>query len=685
MRLYITTVSRFRSLCARMHCAPHCGGQSHTDSTLDPEILLSRLQESTSQEVRALADKHPEVLSLDYLLWIADREAASGGDKKARLTQICGQLVAIRLGIDSASLDITQAEIAAAQAAEPSRLPDALRRLYLPDTLQDQQDDIVTGLMPATDVEQRRQALARHQIGSALSVEQAAAAEEQVAALMAGIHEQKVRSGLQLMGRKELDPADAALPLDLGEADAAERILQVLLDAPDALSRQLLLPEAFEQAPAGSEAAHEDPDVDLLSTSPLRLLQAIDRHLTRPDSLTVQRELMLETLASSRSKTAFKASSAATLELLSEDCAALCSQALGLVLHIRVIRSDIKMAKRAIFVTLLLLALLGSSTASRQLLQNSPTPDSPSSPSPTPASPSPTPASPSPSPASASPSPTPGKCYYGNSDVPLYCDSPSPPPAPVASPPPPHGKCYYGNSDVPLYCDSPSPVASPPPPPPKDNNCFYGNSDIPLPAAPGSDKVLVEAADDFFTTSAVTIQGVTFEGLLPAAMTPENQGQYITSIGALLYAVYPQNSNPAVDGTKVASREGSPADTNIFNITTAAFQLTKLSDDIVTMPVIQDYNIEPVPNQLQTDQHGVLTYPPAISGKRYEIFVPFQYNLPAGAHVFVVPQVGIDCHSATPYAEHQCGFAWSSAPYPVSYANQVCTAAGHPIPSMDPG
>lgn len=72
---------------------------------------------------------------------------------------------------------------------------------------------------------------------------------EQVAALQAGIRDQKARSALELMGRKQLSPAD--LQAGLGEAEAAARILQVLLDVPDDMQRLALLPEAF--APASEE------------------------------------------------------------------------------------------------------------------------------------------------------------------------------------------------------------------------------------------------------------------------------------------------------------------------------------------------------------------------------------------------------------------------------------------------
>ena len=68
----------------------------------------------------------------------------------------------------------------------------------------------------------------------------------QVAALTSGIRDQKERSALQLMGRKLLSPAD--FERGFGEADAAERILQALLDLPTEQHRLQLLPDAFEQA-----------------------------------------------------------------------------------------------------------------------------------------------------------------------------------------------------------------------------------------------------------------------------------------------------------------------------------------------------------------------------------------------------------------------------------------------------
>lgn len=106
---------------------------------------------------------------------------------------------------------------------------------------------------------------------------------------------------------------------------------------------------------------------------------------------------------------------------------------------------------------------------------------------------------------------------------------------------------------------------------------------------------------------------MSFEGLLPAVITPGTASQYITSVGALLYLPYPEDSDPALDGSKVPSRLGSPADYNLLNITTPAYQITPLGDDVVTVPaVIQDGNIQPLSaGQQQTGASA----PPAILGK----------------------------------------------------------------------
>ena len=57
--------------------------------------------------------------------------------------------------------------------------------------------------------------------------------------------------------------------------------------------------------------------------------------------------------------------------------------------------------------------------------------------------------------------------------------------------------------------------------------------------------------------------------------------------------------------------------------------------------------------------------------QRYQFYIPFKYDIPAGAHLFFVPQVGLNCKMDTPAAEDACNFMWASAPYPVTPANGV--------------
>ncbi|KAK9813910.1 hypothetical protein WJX73_004492 [Symbiochloris irregularis] len=353
-------------------------------------------------------------------------------------------------------------------------------------------------------------------------------------------------------------------------------------------------------------------------------------------------------------------------------------------------------ARSALTLAILILSLCHTPEAHRQLLQVPPFPIINIPPfAPVVGAPSPPP------PIAGAPSPPPSPIYGAPNSPPPVGSSPPPssPPPPLSSPPlsspppPPPGKCFYGNSDVPLFCDYPPPPNSPPPPPnspvlsspPPPSPPFVaspppppGTSYTPIfttgpgnyqvgstsyPASIANNELPVETADDFYVPSAVTIQGMSFEGLLPADFSPATVTQYITSVGALLYALYPQDSNPSLDGTKVATRLGSPADYNLDNITTTAYQVTSLGDQIVSIPAaIDSVNIQPPPNQLQAGS----TAPPAILGKKYQFFVPFQYSLPAGAHVFVAPQIGLDCSTIPALPQSLCNFVWSSAQYPTS-------------------
>ena len=62
--------------------------------------------------------------------------------------------------------------------------------------------------------------------------------------------------------------------------------------------------------------------------------------------------------------------------------------------------------------------------------------------------------------------------------------------------------------------------------------------------------------------------------------------------------------------------------------------------------------------------------------QRFQIYVPMSYAATAGAHLYFVPQVGLDCNLDTPTAEDACNFMWSSAPYPIQAFDAVSHLTG---------
>ena len=56
----------------------------------------------------------------------------------------------------------------------------------------------------------------------------------------------------------------------------------------------------------------------------------------------------------------------------------------------------------------------------------------------------------------------------------------------------------------------------------------------------------------------------------------------------------------------------------------------------------------------------------------FQFYVPFQHDVPAGTHLFFVPQVGLDCPQIDKdHMKLSCDFVWASAPYPISAGRGV--------------
>ncbi|CAL5224445.1 g7132 [Coccomyxa viridis] len=116
------------------------------------------------------------------------------------------------------------------------------------------------------------------QPGAALPPEAAELQQQQISQLSASMRQARMRSTVELLGRKQLAPGEE---LPLTPADPASRILEALLNVPDQAERLQMLPEALQAPDPATAAAEEDLETELLWTTPVRLLQAIDVALLR--------------------------------------------------------------------------------------------------------------------------------------------------------------------------------------------------------------------------------------------------------------------------------------------------------------------------------------------------------------------------------------------------------------------
>ncbi len=114
----------------------------------------------------------------------------------------------------------------------------------------------------------------RQQSLQQLAPEGLAFLEQQVMALRESMNERKMTSTTALLGRTEQQPQGVEA---VAAADAAARILDYLLSLDDAEARAAQLPDAFSAG--DGDVADDDDEQEQLSTTPLLLLQAIERRM----------------------------------------------------------------------------------------------------------------------------------------------------------------------------------------------------------------------------------------------------------------------------------------------------------------------------------------------------------------------------------------------------------------------
>jgi hypothetical protein len=180
---------------------------------------------------------------------------------------------------------------------------------------------------------------------------------------------------------------------------------------------------------------------------------------------------------------------------------------------------------------------------------------------------------------------------------------------------------------------------------------------------PSSGSIEIEAADDFATTSATAITGLTFTGLIPTGAALSS----ITEVAVEIYRGFPLDSDvgrtsgpPTFSTALVLTRVNSPSDTAFVGRDSAEHNLTFTPS--VTQASFTAINsvlngINPKPNQ-RTGGEG------AVTGQEvsFNVVLTSPVNLPAG-HYFFVPQVKLASGE----------FRWLSAPKPI-------VAQGTPFP-----
>lgn len=220
----------------------------------DREAVLQQIQSMQDSELRSWYAENKDMVSLDFMLWMTNREAGATGTEKESLDALGSKLTAFREGLDPES------------AAEMSSILSAL------------------GLPPASnataieaEIQQRRGQLALKLAKTATSPQELVAQQSRAQQFTKDLWERKIVSTTEIIGRAPVEAEQSLRGLDA--ATAADRILAVLLQIPDEQERIGMVAEAF--IPPATETIDELPEEELVHTSPMRLLQAVKLAIRR--------------------------------------------------------------------------------------------------------------------------------------------------------------------------------------------------------------------------------------------------------------------------------------------------------------------------------------------------------------------------------------------------------------------
>ena len=237
----------------------------------------------SEDDLEAWAVSNREELTLSFLGYLAEEESASVGHDQNRLWELGSKLMALREGFTPVTAVQLNEEVAAAAA-------DVQQAALVQEDRENKEKEsaavavaVDQGLL--TDAVRRNAALG-------LSFQGMELLEQQAAALEATMGAQRAQSLTEIIGRKKLMVPEEASSL-FSVADAAARILEVLVQIENREERAAVLPDAFSPpiksqrgAPTVSSEEEEMDDDDdegeeFLYTSPLQLLQSVDLWLHR--------------------------------------------------------------------------------------------------------------------------------------------------------------------------------------------------------------------------------------------------------------------------------------------------------------------------------------------------------------------------------------------------------------------
>lgn len=223
--------------------------------------ILGALEGLTDQDIALWVEKNRDTLTLSFLGWLADREdAALAEPERERLWQLGSKLMALREGFTPVAREN--------MAAALTKLAEGAEGV----TPGGQHSFPAEGSLPAAV--QTNKSLGLSTQGMVLLEQQAAALEATM-----GANRARVLTGI--LGRKTVAEPDVEFAA-LREADAAGRILEVLVQVQDRRERAAMLPDAFSPpVESDADAAALIEDEEELSTTPLQLLQTIDLWLRR--------------------------------------------------------------------------------------------------------------------------------------------------------------------------------------------------------------------------------------------------------------------------------------------------------------------------------------------------------------------------------------------------------------------